>query len=144
MKHEEIVVIFADENSERANGEEWHSDVSCLAAPPQGSPGDGEGTSVLSRLDPRGGSRPVRDVPVPEGQSKRRRIALPCAGNPSWSASETMLGAMRRKADSLARAMAVRFRNAFTVIPDDTWANPLVGSEAGHPMTKFAALKGVS
>ncbi len=24
------------------------------------------------------------------------------------------------------------------MIPDDTWANPLVGSEAGHPITKFA------
>jgi len=36
-KHEEILVIYADENSERANGEEWHSDVSCLPAPPMGS-----------------------------------------------------------------------------------------------------------
>ena len=44
---------------------------------------------------------------------------------------------------SSARAMAVRFRNASAVMPDDTWANPLVGSEAGQPITKFAALNGV-
>lgn len=35
--HSEILVIHADENSSRANGEAWHSDVSCLAEPPMGS-----------------------------------------------------------------------------------------------------------
>lgn len=35
--HPEILVIHADENSSRANGEGWHSDVSCLAEPPMGS-----------------------------------------------------------------------------------------------------------
>ena len=35
--HEEILVIAADENSARANGEAWHSDVSCEAEPPMGS-----------------------------------------------------------------------------------------------------------
>jgi taurine dioxygenase len=35
--HREILVIHADENSERANGEEWHSDVSCQPEPPMGS-----------------------------------------------------------------------------------------------------------
>ena len=44
---------------------------------------------------------------------------------------------------SSARAMAVRLRNASAVMPDDTWANPLVGSEAGQPITKLAALNGV-
>ena len=34
---EEILVISADENSSRANGEAWHSDVSCLPAPPMAS-----------------------------------------------------------------------------------------------------------
>ena len=29
------------------------------------------------------------------------------------------------------------------VIPDDTWAKPDVGSDAGQPMTKLAALNGV-
>ena len=42
-----------------------------------------------------------------------------------------------------ARATAVRLRNASTVMPDDTWANPLVGSDAGQPITKLAALNGV-
>jgi len=35
--HEEILVIAADENSARANGEAWHSDVSCLPEPPMAS-----------------------------------------------------------------------------------------------------------
>ena len=35
--HEEILVISADENSDRANGEAWHSDVSCQPEPPMGS-----------------------------------------------------------------------------------------------------------
>ena len=35
--HEEILVISADENSARANGEAWHSDVSCEPQPPMGS-----------------------------------------------------------------------------------------------------------
>lgn len=55
-----------------------------------------------------------------------------------------MLGAMRLSAASFARAIAVRLRNAFTVMPDDTWAKPLVGSDAGQPITKLAALNGVS
>ena len=32
--HAEILVISADENSDRANGEAWHSDVSCQPEPP--------------------------------------------------------------------------------------------------------------
>lgn len=35
--HPEILVISADENSDRANGEAWHSDVSCQPEPPMGS-----------------------------------------------------------------------------------------------------------
>lgn len=35
--HPEILVVSADENSSRANGEVWHSDVSCLPEPPMGS-----------------------------------------------------------------------------------------------------------
>ena len=35
--HAEILVIHADENSARAAGEEWHSDVSCQPEPPMGS-----------------------------------------------------------------------------------------------------------
>jgi hypothetical protein len=42
-----------------------------------------------------------------------------------------------------ARATAVRLRNASAVMPDDTCAKPLVGSDAGQPITKFAALNGV-
>lgn len=33
----ELMIIAADENSARANGEAWHTDVSCDAAPPMGS-----------------------------------------------------------------------------------------------------------
>jgi len=35
--HPELMVIRADEHSPRANGEGWHSDVSCDAMPPMGS-----------------------------------------------------------------------------------------------------------
>lgn len=35
--HPELMIIAADENSVRANGEGWHSDVSCDAEPPLGS-----------------------------------------------------------------------------------------------------------
>ena len=35
--HPEVLSIYADENSKRIAGEEWHSDVSCEAEPPMGS-----------------------------------------------------------------------------------------------------------
>jgi taurine dioxygenase len=35
--HPELMVIHADKNSPRANGEGWHSDVSCDEEPPMGS-----------------------------------------------------------------------------------------------------------
>src|SRR5881394_3301414 len=35
--HPELMVIHADEDSLRANGEGWHSDVSCDPEPPMGS-----------------------------------------------------------------------------------------------------------
>lgn len=35
--HPEILIIHADENSTYIAGEQWHSDVSCLAEPPMGS-----------------------------------------------------------------------------------------------------------
>jgi taurine dioxygenase len=35
--HRELMVIHADKNSPRANGEGWHSDVSCDPEPPMGS-----------------------------------------------------------------------------------------------------------
>lgn len=35
--HPEVLAIYADENSKRIAGEEWHSDVSCEAEPPMGS-----------------------------------------------------------------------------------------------------------
>jgi len=35
--HPEILVIAADEHSSRANGEAWHSDVSCQTEPPMAS-----------------------------------------------------------------------------------------------------------
>jgi taurine dioxygenase len=35
--HDELMIIHADKNSPRANGEGWHSDVSCDPTPPMGS-----------------------------------------------------------------------------------------------------------
>lgn len=35
--HPELMIIAADENSSRANGEAWHTDVSCDPEPPMGS-----------------------------------------------------------------------------------------------------------
>jgi len=35
--HDELMIIHADKNSPRANGEGWHSDVSCDPEPPMGS-----------------------------------------------------------------------------------------------------------
>jgi taurine dioxygenase len=35
--HRELMIIHADEKSPRANGEGWHSDVSCDTEPPMGS-----------------------------------------------------------------------------------------------------------
>ncbi len=35
--HPELMIVAADENSSRANGEGWHSDVSCDPEPPLGS-----------------------------------------------------------------------------------------------------------
>jgi taurine dioxygenase len=35
--HEELMIIHADKDSPRANGEGWHSDVSCDTEPPMGS-----------------------------------------------------------------------------------------------------------
>lgn len=35
--HPEVLAIYADENSKRIAGEEWHSDVSCEPEPPMGS-----------------------------------------------------------------------------------------------------------
>jgi len=53
--HPEVLVIRADENSKRADGEEWHSDVSCDKLPPMGSllyahevPPDGGGDTVFA------------------------------------------------------------------------------------------------
>ncbi|HEX3991429.1 MAG TPA: TauD/TfdA family dioxygenase, partial [Acetobacteraceae bacterium] len=35
--HDELMIIHADKSSPRANGEGWHSDVSCDTTPPMGS-----------------------------------------------------------------------------------------------------------
>ena len=75
--------------------------------------------------------------------SRARRIAAAWAGKPSWSARATIDGAIRASAAASARATAVRLRNASTVMPDDTSAKPDVGSDAGQPITKLAALNGV-
>src|SRR5579885_1314755 len=45
----ELMIIHADENSPRANGEGWHSDVSCDPEPPMGS------ILYIRKCPPRGG-----------------------------------------------------------------------------------------
>src|ERR1700723_3129361 len=35
--HDELMIVHADKDSPRANGEGWHSDVSCDPTPPMGS-----------------------------------------------------------------------------------------------------------
>ena len=88
------------------------------------------------------GIGPIGSIDDRSGDLRRRRAAA-WAGKPSWSARATIVGVIRATACASARAIAVRFRNASTVIPLDTSAKPEVGSEAGHPITKFAALNGV-
>ena len=78
-----------------------------------------------------------------EGTVSAAADAAAWAGKPSWSARARIDGAIRARAAASARATAVRLRNASTVMPDDTWAKPDVGSDAGQPMTKLAALNGV-
>ena len=73
----------------------------------------------------------------------RRRSAAAWAGKPSWSARAMTDGAMRASAEPSARATAVRFMNVAAVMPDETWAKPDVGSDAGQPITKLAAENGV-
>ena len=85
----------------------------------------------------------VCDVDRACSSPRRRRIAAAWAGKPSWSARATIDGPCRASAVASARATAVRLRNASAVMPDDTWAKPLVGSDAGQPITKLAALNGV-
>src|SRR5579859_1688695 len=47
--HDELMIIHADKNSPRANGEGWHSDVSCDTEPPMGS------ILYIKECPPRGG-----------------------------------------------------------------------------------------
>ncbi|MFM8554485.1 MAG: TauD/TfdA dioxygenase family protein, partial [Acidimicrobiales bacterium] len=56
--HREILVIHADENSARANGEEWHSDVSCLPEPPMGS------ILHMHKVPPAGGDTMFSSMPA--------------------------------------------------------------------------------
>ena len=57
VDHPEILVIEADEKSERIAGEDWHSDVSCDPEPPMGSilyltevPPDGGGDTMFANM----------------------------------------------------------------------------------------------
>jgi taurine dioxygenase len=47
--HPELMIIHADRNSPRANGEGWHSDVSCDTEPPMGS------ILYIKKCPPKGG-----------------------------------------------------------------------------------------
>src|SRR5436305_7435541 len=48
-RHPELMIIHADKDSFRANGEGWHSDVSCDSEPPMGS------ILYIRQCPPRGG-----------------------------------------------------------------------------------------
>jgi taurine dioxygenase len=55
--HPELMIIHADKDSPRANGEGWHSDVSCDEEPPMGSilhmhtvPPDGGGDTMFANM----------------------------------------------------------------------------------------------
>ena len=78
-------------------------------------------------------------------RSRRARTAAAAAwaGKPSWSARAMIDGAIRAQRRVVGAGDAVRLRNASTVMPDDTSAKPDVGSDAGQPITKLAALNGV-
>ena len=65
----------------------------------------------------------------------RTVIAASCAGKPSCRASATTDGVTRRRAPWSIDATAVRLRNVCAVTPLETFANPLVGSDAGQPST---------
>jgi taurine dioxygenase len=51
--HPELMVIHADKDSPRANGEGWHSDVSCDVEPPMGS------ILYMTEVPPEGGGDPL-------------------------------------------------------------------------------------
>jgi taurine dioxygenase len=51
--HPELMIIHADKDSFRANGEGWHSDVSCDSEPPMGS------ILYIRKCPPRGGDTPL-------------------------------------------------------------------------------------
>src|ERR1700722_15322787 len=47
--HDELMIVHADKDSPRANGEGWHSDVSCDTEPPMGS------ILYITQTPPKGG-----------------------------------------------------------------------------------------
>ena len=84
-------------------------------------------------------TRPTVDRDVAVGGSRRRG-----PGSPRGRRGRAIDGAMRGEARaSSRRGRGGALEERLAVMPDDTWANPLVGSDAGQPITKLAALNGV-